>query len=65
MLEKVPNKMLVYYSLCPKLSVAFGFRAVSLTRFVENDATFVSPNKFIKKLDSKIFSMIPIMYHKY
>jgi hypothetical protein len=25
----------------------------------------LSSNKFIKKLDSKIFSMIPIMYHKY
>jgi hypothetical protein len=28
-------------------------------------ATFISLNKFIKKLDSKIFPMILILYHKY
>jgi hypothetical protein len=44
------------YSLCPKLSVAFGFRAASLTRFIENAATSVSPNKFIKKTRFKNLS---------
>jgi len=49
------------YSLYPKLSVFFSVP----TRFKEIRTTFVSLNKFIKKLDSKIFPMIPIIYHKY
>jgi hypothetical protein len=54
------------YSLRSILSVAFGFRTLSLTRFVEKiRVIFVSSNKFIKKLDSRIFLMILIMYHKY
>ena len=42
---------IVVYFLCPFLSVAVGVRATSLTQFVEKSATFVSPNKFVKKLD--------------
>ena len=37
----------------------------SCRKFNKIRAIFVSPNKFIKKLDSKIFPTIPIMYHKY
>ena len=56
----------VKYSLHPLLFVVLGFRVTTLTRFVEKiRATFVSPNKFIKKLDSKIYLMISIMHHKY
>ena len=31
------------YSLYPKLSVAFGFRAASLTQFVENTCNILYP----------------------
>jgi hypothetical protein len=47
----------------------FGFRAgqtfLTLTRFIEILAIFVSSNKFIMKIDSIIYLMILIMYYKY
>jgi hypothetical protein len=55
----------VYYSLRPYLFVVIGVRTKSLTRFVENTCNICSSNNFIKKLDSNIFPMILIMYHKY
>ena len=42
-----------------------GCCAVSLTDLKKIRVTFIFLNKFIKKLDSKIFSVILIMYHKY
>jgi len=50
--------MLTYAVL---LSVVFYFHAISLTRFVKKAEYFVSPNKFIIKIDS----IILIFYYKY
>jgi hypothetical protein len=36
----------------------------SLTTFIENITTFVSLNKFIIKIDSTIYLLIPTMYYK-
>jgi len=54
------------YSFCLYLIVVVGVWAINLTRFVEKYIQHLSfLNKFIKKLDSKTFLMILIMYHKY
>jgi hypothetical protein len=63
--ERLYGNMHVPYSLRPKLSVAFDFRDISLTWFIKNIYDICISNKFIKKIDSKIFPMLPIMYHKY
>jgi hypothetical protein len=57
------------YSPCPYLSVAREIHASqtfsNLTKFVEILATFVSPNKFIVKIDSMVYVIILIIYYKY
>jgi hypothetical protein len=37
----------------------------TLLRFVKNISNILSLNKFIMKIDSTIYLMILIMYHKY
>jgi hypothetical protein len=48
------------------LYLLLAVQVTGLIRFIKKiRAPFVTPNKFIKKLDLKIFPMILIMYYKY
>jgi hypothetical protein len=55
------------YSFVPKKvpSLIFNFCVANLNEFVEKCTTFVSRNKFYKKLDSNIYIVILILYYKY
>ena len=54
------------YSLRSKLTTIFYFRTTNLTKFVENiRVIFVSPNKYIIKINSTIYIIILIVYHRY
>jgi hypothetical protein len=59
--SKHPNR----YFLPLKITDVLDLCVTSLIGFIKNIWLFISPNKFVKKIDSKIFPMILIMYHKY
>jgi hypothetical protein len=59
---KLDGEIVEVTSLRPKMIIIVGVRVTSLTEF---GAIFVSSNNFVKKLDSNIYIMILIVYHKY